>query len=147
MYECLGHQSTGKLECVAQWMAWSNRENHLWSERIPFHKQQECIPVGCVPPASCSSPSMHCSWGVYLLGGVPAGRCTCLGEVYLPRGVYLLEGWVYLPRGFYLPGGYLPIGGECICRGGTFFGGVPDCGGYLPGGYLPRYSPPCKQNS
>ena len=37
------------------------------------------------------SPSMHCSRGMYLPGGVP-----------------VQGGWVYLPGGVYLSGGYLP---------------------------------------
>ena len=71
------------------------------------HQRQECIPVGCVPPACCP----------YL----PA--CTAPGErVYLPRGgVYLFSG-VYLPRGCTCLGG-VPVGGGgpawgCTCPGG-----------------------------
>ena len=65
------------------------------------------------------SPSMHCSWVVYLPGGctwwecVPAGGVYLSGGVYLPGGVHTQE--VYLPR-------------VCTCQGV-----------YLPGGYLPRY--------
>ena len=75
--------------------------------------KQECIPVGCAPPACWPYPSMHWAGGCvsqhalgrgYLLEGVPAwvvwgctcpeGWCTCLG-VYLPGGV---PAWgVYLP--------------------------------------------------
>ena len=113
--------------------------------------KQECIRVGCVPPACWLYPSMHC-WGVYLPRGVPAWG------VYLPRAVPA--------RGYYLPGdvparGYLPRGctcpGGCTCLGVYLPGSVPAQGGvpawgctcrrvYLPGGYLPRSSPPCIQN-
>ena len=41
---------------------------------INLHKQ-ECIPVGCVPPA-------HWPWGCICPGG-----CTCLGGCTCPRGV------------------------------------------------------------
>ena len=54
------------------------------------------------------SPSMHCSWGVYLPGGVPAGQ-----------GVYLPGEGVYLPRG-----------GGCTCQGVTCRGGT--CPGTPP---------------
>ena len=59
---------------------------------------QECIPVGCVPPARRPHPGMQCL------------------EVYLPRGVYLPGGtcWGCICRGLYLPGGvHLP--GGCTC--------------------------------
>ena len=94
-----------------------------------FHEycKQECIPVGCVPPAccpylpACTAPrggrgvylGTCPGEGVYLLGGV----CTCLG--------------VYLPRGVYPPGG-VPAQGS---------GGVSAQGGTCPG------TPPCEQNS
>ena len=80
------------------------------------------------------SPSMHCSGGVYLPGGVP------VWGVYLPGGVPAW-GWGvpaqkgYLPGGCTCPGVYLPEGGVLA-------------GGYLPRGrtytgeYLLRYSPP-----
>ena len=55
-------------------------------------KIQECIPVGCVPPAYWSYPSMHCGGGCTFLGG-----CTC------PVGCR-----VYLPGGCTCPGVYLP---------------------------------------
>ena len=68
--------------------------------------KQECIPVGCVPPACCpylpDLPACTALGGVSAWGGVPA------------RGVYLPE-WgtcwgVYLPRGCTCPGVYLPRG-------------------------------------
>ena len=118
--------------------------------------KQECIPVGCLPPACCpylpactapeggTCPRGYLQ-GLYLPGGVPAqGGCTILGrcvpawgEVYLPRSVYL-------PKGVYLPMGGLPAGGS----------GVPASGRavYLPGGCVPTSGgapaqvPPCEQN-
>ena len=68
-----------------------------------YHKIQECIPVGCVPPARRS----------YLPG---PGGCTWSGGVYLvPWGVYLVRGGV--------PG----LGGVCLARGVCLAqgGGVP----------------------
>ena len=110
---------------------------------------QECIPVGCVPPACWPYPSMHAvhGWGCTCLGGVPAWEggvpahrgCICLGAVpargYLPGGV---PAWgAYLPRGGTCPGG-------CICQGG-----VPARGMYLPGGTCLGGTcpdtPPCRQ--
>ena len=56
-------------------------------------KEQDCIPVGCVPPACWPSPRMHCSggggaggvcsWGCLL----PGGECLLPGEVSAPGGV------------------------------------------------------------
>ena len=44
--------------------------------------KQDCIPVGCVPPACCPISQHALLWGVYLLGGVPAQEgSTCLGGV------------------------------------------------------------------
>ena len=105
-------------------------------ETIP---EQECIPVGCVPPACWPYPSMHCRGGVPAQGGVRAlGGVRAQGG-YLPRGV------VYLPRGVTCPGGvvYLPGGVPargCTCPGGCTYpgGGVPAWGVYLPGGVPAR---------
>ena len=73
-----------------------------------FYKQ-ECIPVGCVPPACCPylpvCTAWGCTWfqggvpgprGVYLVPrGVPGpGGCTCPVGVPGPRGVYLVRGCV-----------------------------------------------------
>ena len=73
---------------------------------------QECIPVGCVPPAR--RPYLPGPGGVYLVpGGVPGpGGCTWsqggvpgLGGCTWSRGVYLARG-VPAPGGVYLlPGG------------------------------------------
>ena len=68
---------------------------------------QECIPVGCVPPACWPYPSMHCG------GGVPAWGCTYLGGV---------------------PAQVVPSQGGVPARGYTYLGVVPAQGGYLPGG-------------
>ena len=89
-------------------------------------KQEECIPVGCVPPAcfpylpACTAPG-GCTWSQ---GGTWSGR------------VYLVPGGVPALGGVYLvPGGVSGSGG---C---TWSGGVPGLGGctwsqgvYLPGG-------------
>ena len=73
---------------------YGKRKKHTFDftiETISF-LTQECIPVGCTPPACCLHlPACTAPWqvylpgGVYLLGGVPAWGCTCLG-VYLPGG-------------------------------------------------------------
>ena len=125
------------------------------------HIQQECIPVGCVPPACCPYLlACNAPGGVYLHGG-----CTCPLVAHISQHAMLPGGvpaWgVYLPRGMSLPGGvYLPGGvpargctcqrGTCPGEGGTpAQGGVCTCWGvYLPRRmHLPRYSPPCEQNS
>ena len=87
------------------------------------------------------SPSMHCSRGVSLPGGVPAWG------VYLPRGVHL-------PRGPYLPRGVCTCSVGCTCLGVcTCLGGVPvwgcTCPGgmYLPGGEPAKVLPSCEKNS
>ena len=105
--------------------------------------KQDCIPVGCVPPArwpylggGCTCPGGvparggvpvqgGCpggvpAWGVYL-GGTCPGGCTWGGVpawgVYLPGGCTCPGG--YLPReGVYLPGG-VPAQGGCTCQGGV----------------------------
>ena len=58
------------------------------------------------------SPSMHCSGGLYLPGGVPAQG------VYLPGGVPGQGRGVYLPEGVSAQGG---VG--CTCPGGVPAGG------------------------
>ena len=67
------------------------------------------------------SPSMHCSWGVYLLEGyLPEGGCTCPGDV---------PAWGDVPAlGVYL-----------------LVGGVPAQGVYLLVGGVPAQVPPCGQ--
>ena len=52
-------------------------KNYLSIEEKQCFKQ-ESIPVGCEPSA----------------GVTVVGECTCLGGVYMPRGVYLPEGGV-----------------------------------------------------
>ena len=56
-------------------------------------KEQECILVGCVPPAYCPSlpacTARGCTWS----GGVPGpGGAPGLGGMYLVQGVYLIWG-------------------------------------------------------
>ena len=83
---------------------------------------QECIPVGCVPPACWPYPSMH--WAV--VGCLPGGG-LCPGDVW--SGGCMLRGVGVYPRGGCLSGG-----------------------GCLPRGVLqtpPRTetdTPPCEQN-
>ena len=84
-------------------------------------KQQECIPVGCVPSAAVavSGGGVYlvpggCTWsgGCTLSGGVPGpGGCTWSGGVYLVQEVYLVPGDVPHPRGVYLVRGDLVPGG------------------------------------
>ena len=74
--------------------------------RITDRYKQECIPVGCVPPACCPYLLACTALGgvVYLPRGVPGpGReCTCPGGVPGP-GEYLLRG-MYLAPGGTCPG-------------------------------------------
>ena len=61
------------------------------------------------------SPSMHCSRGVYLPGGIPARRIPAHG-VYLPRGV---------PAQWGVPAWGVPAWGVFLPRGVPAQGGVP----------------------
>ena len=108
--------------------------------------EQECIPVGCVPPAcypylpAGTAPEGGCvpargvvpAQGVYLLGGVPAGGVPTQGVCLLwgvPAGGCTYPGEVYLPGG-------------CTCqRGVPAQGRVPAQGVYLPGGTCPGTPP------
>ena len=108
--------------------------------RHNFRIQQECIPVGCVPPAAVAvgGGGVPPSWGISLRGvGVPPSQ----------RGVSL-------PGGCLLPGGVLPAG-ECLLPGGLparvggvlpSRGGLPARGVSLPGGVSLMGDPPCEQN-
>ena len=69
------------------------------------HTQQECIPVGCIPPTCC----------LYLPACTAPRGCTCPGGVYPPRGVYLPMG---LPARGVLAQGGVPAPGGCTCPGG-----------------------------
>ena len=77
----------------------SKKKNHgmtsVHSLIVKLTMRQECIPVGCIPPASMAIPC--------LLGEVPAGHGGCLrgGEVSTCWGVCLVgvSAW---------QGGYLP---------------------------------------
>ena len=61
------------------------------------------------------SPSMHCSGGCTLSGGVPGpGGCTLSGGVPGP-GVYLVGGVYLVPGRCTCPGVYLDRG--CTCPG------------------------------
>ena len=103
----------------------NERANSLRNSNISFctcwnKNKQECIPVGCVPPACWSYPSMHCMAG-------------CVSQHALGRGV---SAWGVSAQGVfawgYLPRGWLPWGGVCLWSGG----GV-SAGEGLPGGCLP----------
>ena len=101
------------------------------------HCKQECIPVGCLPPArwlylpACSAPGdVPGPRGVYLVRGVPGlGGCTWSGgNGYLVPGRCTWSGggctWsggVYLVWGMYLVWGCIWSGGGCTWSGG----GVP----------------------
>ena len=83
----------------------SKISSDLKNSKICFKNlfQQECIPVGCVPPACCTYlPACTAPGGMYLpgggtwVGGVPAGGCTCL------------PGGCTCPGGCTWPGVYLP---------------------------------------
>ena len=102
-----------------------------WTSKNIF--EQECIPVGCVPPPCCPYlPACTAPGGVYLVWvGVPGPGGTWSGVYMVPGGCtwswgYLVRGAVPGPRGMYL---------------------VPSGVYLVPGGYLPRYSPPHEQNS
>ena len=96
--------------------------------------KQECIPVGCVPPARLPY----------------AGVCFGEGGVLSHRGVYLVPGGMSALGGAPGPGGMsAPRGGGVPGpRGCTFsrgwVGGLPGPGGGRV--YLVRYSPPRGQN-
>ena len=107
----------------------SRARNILLKRQTNYNIKQDCIPVGCVPPArwpylsACSVPGGLCpggslSWGV----SVPGGLC--------PRGVSA--------GGVSVPGGSLSRGGVCL-------------GGVCPGGHVACKAcwdtPPCEQNS
>ena len=98
-------------------------------------RKQECIPVGCVPPAR--RPYLP-GRGVYLVGGVylvpggwcvpgPQGGCTWSGGSTWSRGVYLVPGGEPGPWGVYLvPGGCTWSPGGCTwSQGGTWSGTPP----------------------
>ena len=55
-----------------------------------MNSKQECIPVGCVPPACWLYPSMLCPRGGVCPGGVCPGG-VCRGG--LPRGVWQTPLW------------------------------------------------------
>ena len=111
--------------------------------------QQECIPVGCVPPACCPYLPACTARGVYLPapeGGVPGLGGTCLVPGGVPAwfvgGVPGLGGYLPGPRGVYLvPGVPAWSGGVPSWLGGTCLvpGGVPawSQGGTWSVGYLP----------
>ena len=117
-------------------------QSNFFQFHVVFGKnlaKQECIPVGCVPPACCpyllactawegGVPAWGCTWskGMYLPGG-----CTCLG-IYLvlggvpAQGVYLVLGVDLVPGGCnFIPVGDVPGPGAVPAWGCTCPGGVP----------------------
>ena len=121
--------------------------------RTKTFEEQECIPVGCVPPAccpylpACTGPGGctwsqgGCTWCTWSQGGCTwsrgvGGGCTwsqggvpSLGGCTWSRGVYLVQ------RG--VPGPQERVGVYLVQGGCTWYGGEPGPGGV----YLPRYSP------
>ena len=109
--------------------------NFHFYELDDYLREQDCIPVGCVPPAlwpylrACSVPGDvpglgggGCTWSGG--EGVPGlGRCTWSGGCVPGLGVYLVPGG----GGVYLVLGGVPGPGGCTWSGGM---------------YLVRYSPP-----
>ena len=65
--------------------------------------EQECIPVGCVPPACWPYPRMHCAGGVSAWWGCLPGGFVCLGGLSAHGGV--CPG-VSAQRGVFLGGVY-----------------------------------------
>ena len=100
--------------------------------RVITDNKQECIPVGCVPPACCPYlPVCTAPRGMYLVpGGVPGLGGTC------PEGCTWSREWLGVPgpREVYLVLGGVPGPGGCAWSGEWVY--------LVPGGYLPRYSPP-----
>ena len=113
-------------------------------------EQQDCIPVGCIPPTccpylpACTAPGEVPAWGrgvpvrgstclgEYLLGVIPAWGCTCLVRVHTQGGVPARVG-EYLPRG-------------CTCLGEEYLPGVPAWGGVpAQGEYLIRRCVPARR--
>ena len=99
-------------------------------------KEQDCIPVGCVPSAcypylpACTVPGGVCSWGGLLMGWMSAPKgivCSHVGGVPGPG-----------PRGMSAPG-------RCLLWGRF----APRGPASVPGGCIPAYNgadPPCEQN-
>ena len=85
--------------------------------------KQECIPVGCVPPACWPYHPLVDHIPACIARGVPAGGCTCPGGCTCQGGVPV--GGVYLPEGCTCPGGVPARGRGCTCWGCTCPGGVP----------------------
>ena len=86
---------------------------------VHSHRQQECIPVGCVPAARWPYAGVCFPGGVLSLGGVSSGGC-------LLQGVSALGGVCY--------GGCLLLGG--VCSGGVCSGGVCSQGVSAPRGVV-----------
>ena len=91
----------------------------LSAQKAKTFREQECIPVGCVPPACCPHLPGPGRGGVPGLGGSVPGLGGVPG-----LGVYLVRGCTW-------------SGGVPGPRGVPGLGGVPG----PRGGYLPRYSP------
>ena len=107
-----------------------------------INSKQDCIPVGCIPPAcwpylpACTAQGGAWSQGVSALGG-----CLLQGECLLWGGV--------CSRGVPAPGWGLPLGGCLLLGGGVCAQVVPGPGGVGWGGIpaCTEVDPPCEQNS
>ena len=82
-----------------------------WTKKTENKSEEDCIPIGCVPPAccpylpACTAPGGAWSWGVSGPEGVsgPGGRCLLLeGGLSGPEGVcsWREGGGVSAPGGY-----------------------------------------------
>ena len=99
----------------------------LYKNKLKSIHKQECIPLGCVPPACCPYLPACTARG----GGVPGPGGYLVWRGTWSQGVYLVPGGVPGPRGCTWSGGgtwspgSVPGPRECTCPG----------------------TPPCEQNS
>ena len=128
---------------------------------VPFQKiycsqkivKQECIPVGCVPPAAVALGGGGASFrGVLPAGGPPSWGVSLPGGCLLPGDASFLLGDVSLLGGL-LPARGVSLPGGCLLPGGSPCWGVPPSWGGLPAGGVPPSQgglldgrPPCEQN-
>ena len=100
-------ESLGKCLAAATRLAHEGKSLPLKCTPFHFLTRQECVPVGCVPPACCP----------YLPGCTAPGGCTCPGSV---------PGWEGVPvQGVYLPKGGVPAWGVYLPGGCTCLGTPP----------------------
>ena len=113
--------------------SWGDFKKRLaTSRKLPTHIIQDCIPVGCVPPArwpylpACSALGGPGPGGVSGLGVSGWGGAWSGGGVCLVQGVCLVRGC--LVWGGVWSGGVPAPGGVCLVRGGLVWGGgIPAC--------------------